>query len=105
MATFKYPISGTPHILHVSDDSESGRRTITRMALKNETAVPYLVQRYWQACRDRGDNPKPVWCLRADGTGAQPRGYPMGWSINKKQAERELSRIGEPCLLERIIPT
>ena len=58
---------------------------------------------YWQNVYERGDKPRPVWLVVSQGT-VQPRGYILGWSINKRAAQRmvddhALKQNGSACLL------
>src|SRR5208337_2261760 len=56
--------------------------------------------------RERGDNPTPVYAIVSQG-GQQPEGSVIGWSVNKKQIEKELEKYtlgGGKWAIQKMVP-
>lgn len=62
-----------------------------------------LMRTFWRNQAARGETPSPVYAIVSDG-GMQPKGYCMGWSVNKRAAQRQADRLGFPCSVVRVSP-
>lgn len=51
--------------------------------------IPEGLRRFWQHQQARGDRLTPVYALVAGPGSDQPSGYCMGWSVNKRAAQRQ----------------
>lgn len=51
--------------------------------------IPETVLNFWANCEARGVKSPAVWLMVCTG-GQQPRGYVMGWNINKRAASKRI---------------
>lgn len=65
-----------------------------------------LIQNYWNACKERGEKPKPVYALKHLPGSTQPPDYVQGWSISRTAARKMVQRMGGDyhIAIERILP-